>query len=826
MTEPSGWQSSDTRRNTTYRGYLVDANPQDPFTAYINVDKKGKIRDLRVWVEFVNRSRTPADTKTGLQGLQMALISPNTRFFGAYPIWNAPGAQNFLYDANPNLTGTDNLVGTKYQRRIPTVFQYGAYALWDGHKANPAIDYATTALGLTGDWHEFDTDIDMRTIFSDASDNYNPRSRIRVFPSATDIAPGAASNLSATLVYDLKPLSYYYSPSNFAQRNYSGTFDWTGASASLAGAGVPWFVDPLLPSGSLKTPIVGAPPDGWVTGEPNGLFGYWMPGVSSSGQGEIHYAYVSDSYPGSYTPVPVPAGTSQFPVKMMGFSQTLPNVGQVIKIGSGSNEERVVFQGWRIDVNTSLAVVGSSSIITNNEWVKMLISPATALSHSPGEKIYTTNGTTYQPVAGMTSAVQFRPELYSYYYPPGHYTGYVGMYNTNFVSPVGPGSPVPSMMTSAGFVSGAVFSWCPNGYPEQSQSFHIKNIVYPYDWYPSRNNLGGEGSPVVSMLIQTDEPLATDRMDIATILTSTYGWMTATTSNVVAGMEGGEYGLNTYGLGNRWGYSALIEPEVAGVTRVLLLGGYTGSLAAPVSANFVDVVHLVKTGSSAYISSTFRSGTVAGPIRLHGDAFTWRTGDNSKYTFYLWMGGGVTGTIAITGSADSTISTAQVASTVWSNPYSYQYWREAVYYDNTPPDYPPPDTCLDPETPVLVDRYSMVPIGSLKMGDKVWTVPFSGGDFGHYIVDAIAPSTNLRCRVIFKDGRDFVSSINHLINVKGIWRRADSLQPGEEIQGHPSGYVDRVEYLGEGPVIKISIRDAMTYFAGNGCWHHNRMKQY
>jgi len=85
-------------------------------------------------------------------------------------------------------------------------------------------------------------------------------------------------------------------------------------------------------------------------------------------------------------------------------------------------------------------------------------------------------------------------------------------------------------------------------------------------------------------------------------------------------------------------------------------------------------------------------------------------------------------------------------------------------------------------------------------------------------------TANLRCRVALTDGRDFICSINHLLNVRGVWRRADWLQTGEELQGDPGGRVRSVEYLGEGPVVQIQIPTARTYFGGDGIWQHNTLK--
>lgn len=129
--------------------------------------------------------------------------------------------------------------------------------------------------------------------------------------------------------------------------------------------------------------------------------------------------------------------------------------------------------------------------------------------------------------------------------------------------------------------------------------------------------------------------------------------------------------------------------------------------------------------------------------------------------------------------------------------------------------------CLDPATPVLVSEGQVVPLGKLRAGDMVWTQPEGGGAPGLHRIERATQTTNLRVRVTLKDGRSFISSTNHLLCVRGLWRRADSLMPGEELDGRPSGWVASVEYLGEGPVVQLYIPTAGTYFGGDGAWHHN-----
>jgi hypothetical protein len=132
--------------------------------------------------------------------------------------------------------------------------------------------------------------------------------------------------------------------------------------------------------------------------------------------------------------------------------------------------------------------------------------------------------------------------------------------------------------------------------------------------------------------------------------------------------------------------------------------------------------------------------------------------------------------------------------------------------------------CLDPDSLIMLMPGFFAPLHSVREGQMLWTMPENGGAFGMHRVESVRHTRNLRNRVTLRDGRSFVSSVNHRMNVRGVWRRVDSLQPGEELSGNPSGIIKGVEYLGEGPVVQLSIPTARTYFAGAGMWHHNTLK--
>jgi hypothetical protein len=116
----------------------------DPSVFEIDVPEYGKIRDVKVWVEFVHDHRggpgsgsfagnpflkggtgaTGSYYKQGLQGVQLALRSPNVDFKYAHPLWNDP--QTFRYDKWPKVT-----LQERY-KKVPDLLS-NSYLLWAGH---------------------------------------------------------------------------------------------------------------------------------------------------------------------------------------------------------------------------------------------------------------------------------------------------------------------------------------------------------------------------------------------------------------------------------------------------------------------------------------------------------------------------------------------------------------------------------------------------------------------------------------------------------------------------------------------------------------------
>jgi len=123
----------------------------NPSVFEIDIPDRGKIVDLKVWVEFVHDHRGgvgpaiapfiagggsgggPTNRKQGLQGVQIALRNSNVQFDFAHPLWNEGTIKNFqkwpTNQVQPQYTGVPELLKS-------------SYLLWAGHSCEEDLGYA------------------------------------------------------------------------------------------------------------------------------------------------------------------------------------------------------------------------------------------------------------------------------------------------------------------------------------------------------------------------------------------------------------------------------------------------------------------------------------------------------------------------------------------------------------------------------------------------------------------------------------------------------------------------------------------------------------
>lgn len=203
---------SGSYRNNTYH---------NPATFQIDVPDRGRIRDVRVWVEFIHDIRGGAGTlqssvfnkggagsatahrEHGLQGVQIALRSPNTSFRSAHPLWNDP-----------------RLKGIGKDGTIPGLLQ-NSYLLWAGHACEK--DLSGTLGSLTSSFVDADDNRTMEILVTSGSfsapsaylhgmrdkttvarslpSNTGPNSSVFGGPTFTVVSRGSSGGMSNTRLH-------------------------------------------------------------------------------------------------------------------------------------------------------------------------------------------------------------------------------------------------------------------------------------------------------------------------------------------------------------------------------------------------------------------------------------------------------------------------------------------------------------------------------------------------------------------------------------------------------------------------------------------------
>ena len=218
----------------------------------INVPFKGKIADIKVWIELAQVSGSGAtgngNYKLGLLGI--SLRSPNVKWGHAIPLRNDANLKRILtsdqqdftlwYQPGPLASIYSSLFGPGNIAN----FYRDTFILWEGPQSIGTDTAATqTAAGpwntenfeVTGRYPSWQRDRSMRTVFSDGAAVPNPRHFGAI-----------ANSFSSSGSYNGAPNSY------FGLNNAWG-FD------------VPWTSQTEI-SGANTYALAGSPPKGWLTG--------------------------------------------------------------------------------------------------------------------------------------------------------------------------------------------------------------------------------------------------------------------------------------------------------------------------------------------------------------------------------------------------------------------------------------------------------------------------------------------------------------------------------------------------------------------------------
>ncbi len=307
-------------------GTYVNANIFAPYSFPVIVGRTGRLRDIRAWVEFIHDYRSVSQYTAsgdiddwGLQGIQVALRSPNTSFYSAHPIWN--GSPNLPLRTNVSLTGTGGVLGSFYYG-VPEILR-NSYLLWQGHGADFGLldTLSASATGVDNFYHEFDRDIDLRAVFWDGSPTANPRDLLALYPSAVYNALGPVSNSYGFLTASVSS-GLYPSPTAGAILAGLAPFAAPPLTHSLSCSDVPWMLDTRLDLGSLNNAaartqiaisISPLPPAGWLSSL-NGA----LPWTAVSSTGAVKSSDIGPSGRAFVRPLSDTADTAGFVYAMGG----------------------------------------------------------------------------------------------------------------------------------------------------------------------------------------------------------------------------------------------------------------------------------------------------------------------------------------------------------------------------------------------------------------------------------------------------------------------------------------------------------------------------
>jgi hypothetical protein len=132
--------------------------------------------------------------------------------------------------------------------------------------------------------------------------------------------------------------------------------------------------------------------------------------------------------------------------------------------------------------------------------------------------------------------------------------------------------------------------------------------------------------------------------------------------------------------------------------------------------------------------------------------------------------------------------------------------------------------CVDPAVLIMLADGSYVPAGSIEVGDVLFAMHEKTLEFGAYPVEHSEEVQQPKALVLFDDGSNMLVSHSHkFFMVDGEWKQVYQLEPGDTVRAAP-GAKDKtvigLEPQGEGPVMKITVKDAHTYIS-EGLISHN-----
>lgn len=130
--------------------------------------------------------------------------------------------------------------------------------------------------------------------------------------------------------------------------------------------------------------------------------------------------------------------------------------------------------------------------------------------------------------------------------------------------------------------------------------------------------------------------------------------------------------------------------------------------------------------------------------------------------------------------------------------------------------------CPDPETLIYIKKDVQTFAGSIKVGDFVYTIHETTGEYGEYEVVHAELIEQEKLLIIFDDNTEIkVSDTHKFLMIDGEWKQSYKLLIGDSIRGIDFNKVIKsIDKIGIGLVIKFEINDAHTYISA-GLISHN-----
>lgn len=135
--------------------------------------------------------------------------------------------------------------------------------------------------------------------------------------------------------------------------------------------------------------------------------------------------------------------------------------------------------------------------------------------------------------------------------------------------------------------------------------------------------------------------------------------------------------------------------------------------------------------------------------------------------------------------------------------------------------------CPDPATPIMISPTDSVVAGSLKVGDIIYTMHETTGEYGYFKVNGAEEVQQPKLQFSMVDGTTLIVSTSHrFLTPTGAYEYASNIKVGDMLKKVDTEVaVASIDSIGTGSVIKFEIDQAHTYIAGGFIAHNTKMME-